>query len=215
MTKMYTNWIEITLNLLRWHIHVINTAPYSTLKCIKKILTSWCLPTVVNFVFLWVSLNNAKFLSFFMGKYRAEPWAATLPCLHCFDGGAQSVEEACCATQICFPSCSFPQIYVPLPHENSISVKSCQILRYSALNNRFHFNWPIPRFLPRFLGHGNHRALQTNWRNLLAPLYLKKSDTLAQNKHSSNAMLIWMVTFDCTQVISIHYNHCRWILTFS
>ena len=37
------------------------------------------------------------------------------PCLHCFEGGAQCVEGACCATQFCFPPCSFPQTFVPLP----------------------------------------------------------------------------------------------------
>lgn len=38
-----------------------------------------------------------------------------------------------CAAQICVPPCSFPQTYVPLPHENSTSVKLCQIPRYYAL----------------------------------------------------------------------------------
>ena len=55
---------------------------------------------------------------------KTESWAATLPFLHCFEGeGAQSVEEACCAKQICFPPCSFPQTYIPFPHKNSISAK--------------------------------------------------------------------------------------------
>ena len=72
------------------------------------------------------------------------PWAAASPCLHCFEGGvAQSVDRACCATQICFPLCSFAQTSVLLPHKNSISVKLCQILRLKK-KKRFHFNWPIP-----------------------------------------------------------------------
>ena len=40
---------------------------------------------------------------------KTEPWAATSPCLHCFEGGrAQSVEGACCATKTCavFHRCS-------------------------------------------------------------------------------------------------------------
>ena len=82
---------------------------------------------------------------------------------NCFDRGVQSVEGACCATQFCFPPCSFPQTYVPLLHENSISMKLCQIPRYSVLNNRFHFNWPIPRFRPQFCDRGNHRALHNSW----------------------------------------------------
>ena len=60
--------------------------------------------------------------------------------------GAQSVEGASCATQICFPLCSFPLTYVPLPHENSISVNVCQIAHYKIDSS----NWPIPQ---------NHRAL--------------------------------------------------------
>ena len=35
-------------------------------------------------------------------------------------------------------------------------IKLCQILWYSALKNRFHFNWPIPEFCPRFCERGNH-----------------------------------------------------------
>ena len=88
---------------------------------------------------------------------KREPWAAASPCLHCFDGGAQSVGRGaavtCCA-----------QTNVPLPHKNNISVKLCQIPRYSALKSRFRFNHPIPRFRPRFHDHGNHRALHYQTR---------------------------------------------------
>ena len=69
---------------------------------------------------------------------KTEPWEAASPCLHRFEGGgAQFVEGACCATQICFPLRSFPQTYVPLPNENSISVKLCQILQYAALKKDY------------------------------------------------------------------------------
>ena len=88
---------------------------------------------------------------------KTEPWPATSPCMQ--GGGAQSVKGACFDTQICFPPCSLLQTYVPLPHENSISVKLCQILRYSALKNRFHFNRPIQLFLARFRARGKNRSL--------------------------------------------------------
>ena len=34
---------------------------------------------------------------------KTEPWAATLPCFHCFDGGDQSMEEGGGGDLLCHP----------------------------------------------------------------------------------------------------------------
>ena len=70
------------------------------------------------------------------------------------------------------PFGSFPQTYIRLTHENSISEKSCQFPQYSTLKNRFSFNPPIPRFRPRFHDRGNHRALLTLETTPVAPILL-------------------------------------------
>ena len=57
------------------------------------------------------------------------------------------------------PFMQFSPDILPLAHENSISVKLCEIPRYSILRNRFCFHRPLPRFHPQFHDCRNHRAL--------------------------------------------------------